>query len=151
MSVLRRHLALAAQLIPQIYHLVKLSLALETTPGLNEIPSDGNGGTSGSPPTQAGLSTASSSLVNNRTGTRPRKHDRESDQNDDQGNGSPKRSKSSPPDGSDGQYSFACHFHKRYPRRYNPHIDRKYLYCICPLKAPELRRIKYFPPKVVYF
>jgi hypothetical protein len=142
-SVLCQNLSLAAQLIPQIHHQLQSSLAAERTQLYNDIPSDGNGGTSGFTAAQGGLNNGSSTVANSGTSIRPGKHGRESDENDDQGNRSPKKPRSKLPDDSDGNLNFACHFHKRFPGRYNPHINRKYLHCICPLKTPDLRRIKY--------
>lgn len=143
LSVLRHDLPLAAELIPQVYHQVQSWLATRTGPANNDTPSDGNGGTSGPHPAHSDSSRAPSSPANNGMDSRPRKHRRGSDQDDDQDGGSPKRSRIKLPNEHDGPLKFACHFHKRNSSRYNPHTNPKYLHCICPLKTPELRRIKY--------
>jgi hypothetical protein len=146
MSVLCHNLSLAARLIPQIHHQLQLSPTADRTQLYNDIPSDGNGGTSVYTAAQVSLNNGSHTLANGGTNTRPGKHGRDSDENDendDQGNRRPKGPRPKLPDDSDGHLNFACHFHKRFPGRYNPHINRKYLHCICPLKTPDLRRIKY--------
>lgn len=146
LSVLHHDLALAVRLVPRIYHQVQSGLAFETISGQSGIPSDVNDGTSAVPLTQGEVSQSRSTPATNRATRRQRKHGRESDSNDEGGSNSPKKSRSKLPDDPDEQFHFACHFHKKDPPRYNPHVDRKYLYCICPLKTPEFRRFKYVLP-----
>jgi hypothetical protein len=142
LSVLRHDLALAARLIPQIHHQVKSTLAIEPFSGINDAASDGNGGTSWSPPAQGEVSTSSFIPANNRAGGLQQKRGRESDLNNDQDNDRPKRSRSKLRDDSERNLNFACHFHKKCPQRYNPHVNPKYLHCIFPADIPGLRHIK---------
>ena len=133
-------------MIPQIHDNVlaqlRFSYAMGATAGDADAPADG---TSGATPAQGALSTASSTPASTGTNNYPQrqKRGRESERNDDeQEDGSPKRPRAKPPEDLVRQSEFACHFHKKDPQRYNPHVNRKYLHCICPAPS-ELRHIKY--------
>lgn len=142
LATLRHDLTLATQLMPQIYHEVQFVLAQNGAVVVDYAPSDGNCDSSRSVPVQELLT--SSTSIHNTPATRPRKHDREEeeDPNDSQGNGRNQKMKLSSLDASDEVPNFACHFHKRWPEKYHPASDPDYLYCLCPLKKRELRRIK---------
>jgi hypothetical protein len=65
----------------------------------------------------------------------------ESDEADEaNGHGGNKRHRSK---GNDIKRTFACHFHKKHPYKYDPRNDRKYYMCPAPLKEDsEFRHIK---------
>jgi hypothetical protein len=144
-SILCYDLALTARVIPQFHENVLAQLrsnhAANTTPSHADTPTDG---TSGATPAQGGLSTSSStpaSTSTNNGGQRQKRGRGSEESGDQQEDGSPKRPKPKPSKDPIRECDFACHFHKKDPQIYNPHVNRKYLHCICPAPS-ELRHLK---------
>ena len=147
--VLREHLNIAAHLIPQIHRALNIELPRDTE-GYYSTPFYEH---TTNPSAQGPSPISSNGGLNPIPNAEPRKHERSSDEDDeDNGDGSkrPRQDSGEILGNFSGRISrrrptFACHFHKLNPDKYGGRAwtDRKFRTCIGP-GPTELRRLKYF-------
>lgn len=152
LSSFAHDLDLAARLIPRIYGLLRLGQSRNAPVPISSGTSDAENhpDASESSNTSSASATTSNGDVPQKPQVQKRGRDADEDEErDGRGNRRLKRtgSRSGARIDNDPPPTFACHFRKKDPMKYNPFTDRKYHNCISPrIPHHRLRAIKWVCP-----
>jgi len=147
LTVLNNHLDLAASLLPRISYLTHAALNKDVNRGISTAATEeahentqGQGSSEGS---SAANDTAETGRVPNSEKTRQKKRRQKGKESEEEEEGSIKRPKLAQLLPNEAKHTFACHYHKRYPEKYDSRTSREYRCCPAPsIPVQGLRRIK---------